>query len=63
MFLRPEKVIVEVEHQFVLINLLSTEQNHTVELSNKFNINENEDYVFGYGDSRFKKFQVILDFD
>ena len=50
-----------MEHQFVLINFLSSEQNHAVELSNKFNINENEDYVFGYGDSRFKKFQVKLD--
>ncbi len=47
-----------MDHQFVLINSKSPDQNHTVELSNKFKINENEDYVFGYGDSKFKSFQV-----
>ena len=48
-----QKVILDVEHQFVLLNINPELNFKSIDLFNRFNLNENEDYVFGYGNYMF----------
>ena len=46
-------MILDVEHQFVLLNINSDFNFKSNDLFNRFNLNENDDYVFGYGNYFF----------
>jgi hypothetical protein len=46
-------VILDVEHQFILLNINPDFNFKSNDLFNRFNLNENDDYVFGYGNYFF----------